>query len=306
MDPNIQQPMPVQPTSIPVTNQPVPERKSFNKKILIVIGVIVVLIIAFAYFLIFGRYSFTINGQPIAKSDFQNAYTFYKKQNDPKTFNRDSALKATEQFFVENYVLKTEYFSKGHNQDDLDKAVQQTTTGNSQIPDVLNRISRENTIIKQSMQGSFGIKSVTGEVLKLEVPAGISAATQKTLSGIMTQRLNFYRNQLNRGVSYATIKHDFLTDITFINYPQIIQTTLQFTDMTSEHPIIPQEKFVNALFATKANSFSQIINLSQNNSLWYGMGYVQKSTGGDFASYNDWLAAKRKSVTIKSNFGGIK
>jgi hypothetical protein len=306
MDPNTQQPIPVQPTVTPVTNQPIPEKKSFNKKILLGIGIIVVLILAVIYFLVFNRYSFTINGKSVAKSDFQNAYTFYKKQNDPKTFDRNAALKATEQFFVENYVLKAEYFSKGHDQNDLDKAVQNTTTGNPQIPEVLNRISRENTVIKQSMQSSFGIKSVTGEVFKLEVPAGINAATQKTLSGIMTQRLSFYRNQLNQGVSYAAIKHNFLTDVTFINYPQIIQTTLQFTDMTSEHPIIPQEKFVNALFATKANSFSQVINLSQNNSLWYGIAYVQKSTGGSFASYNDWLAAKRKSVTIKSNFGGIK
>lgn len=306
MDPNTQQPMPVQPTVAPIPDQPAPEQKSFNKKILIGIGIIVVLLLALVYFLVFNRYSFTINGQSVTKSDFQNAYTFYKKQNDPKTFDRDAALKATEQFFVENYVLKTEYFSKGHDQNDLDKAVQDTTTGNSQIPEVLDRISRENTVIKQSMQASFGIKSVTGEVLKLAVPAGINAATQKTLSGIMTQRLNFYRNQLAQGVSYATIKHDFLTDITFVNYPQIMQTTLQFTDMTSEHPIIPQEKFINALFATKANNFSQVINLSQNNSLWYGIAYVQKSTGGDFASYNDWLAAKRKSVTIKANLRGIK
>lgn len=276
-----------------------------NKK-LIALGIIIVVVILAAFFVLLpkGSYSFSINGQTVPRDDFEQIYTYYKDQLAAQNFNRNDVLTSTQQFFVEHYILTQYYISHGHSESELKNNAQRLppVTG---IPPVLDQMNRENNVAKQSVLATLGIQSVSGKVFKLSASSELGSADRASLSDLLTSRIVLYKNEIDQGLSMTQVQQDFAQDSALIALPQISRDIIQLTNMTKSHPVIPDPTFVNDTFATKPLTTSDIINLSTDHSLWYGFVYVESNTNGKYTGYNEWLADKAKSVKITSNFSGV-
>jgi len=287
-----------QPTVQPVsqnTEQP-PSPRSFKKYIIGIIIVVILIIGLLAYFLLHkpDHYQFTINNTAIPENDFKNVFSYYKNQNSQTT---QQALTNTKNLFIEDYVLKNE-FLKTHSKNDL-----APTNGSDSRYQVLNAqiIQMRNAIFP-----AIGLKTRSGELLRLRATKPLSATETATLTALMQQRLSFYKQQFDNKTPFNKVEKNFLADSQIKSQPKIISDTARFIDMTPQHPSFDGKNLIFEVFSANANTMTTDIDMSNDRFLMYGIIYISDAKNGNYKDPRQWLNQQEKQLKIITNFSDIQ
>lgn len=286
---------------------------NYLKKVLVGIVVVVIVVVG-SLLLLLGRkpktqtnnyphYKFTINGQEVPKDDFVAIYKYYKSQ-DGSAFNKTSRLSSIENMYIEDYLLKQEFIKEGLSFSKLESSVEkyQFPSSLSSAPDPLKKINSEDTIMRGQLLPMIGIKSRTGEILKLSAPISSNPAQLKGTEDFMVQKLSQYKTLFDNKSPFTYVKNSFLADVSIKNNPSVHAGTISFIKMTPFQPVIARDEFINAAFSTNKDSMSNIFKIMTPDTLLYGLVYISDTTGGQYDDYRVWLQQKTKAVAINTNF----
>lgn len=313
MDPNapaVQPASPQQPSPLPPT-----ENKS-RMKIMIAVGVavfVVAVIGVVGVLLLNGNkvapspYIFSINEQTVPQQDVQEIYTYYKNQPDID-FKRDITLANISNMYVENYLLKKEYASKGRSAEALDTTVRQVQNTINLVgaPSVLISVTAENSALRQLLFQDIGVNTRSGYLFSIRVTEQVSSSSATTLAQLAQQRLQIYQAQATAKVSFDEIKNSFTKDTQLLAQKNFALSSSYFEGMNPLHLPLPGDAFKSSVFDTAQNTVSSIFVSGSDEYPVYG--FVYPTTPKPVSAVDDireWLAQQKKSVNVTTDFSGI-
>ncbi len=292
----------------------VPPRKTFriSRKLIALVSLVIVLLIVLLALSAAqhssGKYAFSLNNDHISQAQFQEAYDYYKSQN-AKNFDRQYALNFVKGVFVQNYLLKQESIKENLNQTDLNRATDtiSQTFGNSNMPESLRAVLIENAAIKQLILAKIVTKTRSGDILVLYNTVPIDTNHIMSVADFMKTQLTKYKNELDSGASYDSVKTAFLADQDVGKQPAIAARSMSFDNMAPGLPLVTTKSFINNVFATGLYKTTPVIDLSaRKTDVSYGVAFITAANDGQYTSYQDWLNKQMKSVTINSDFSGVQ
>lgn len=282
-----------------VTPTPPAAEPQSKKKLLTIVGaivaVIVVAIIGYLGFQMFSgksSYQFTINGYAVPEAEFQEVYEYYQAQAD----QGEDPLTQTQNIFIENYILNSEYIAQGNTEDQLAQAVASAPPPASEdLPPTLVILNSENNIMKESILPGIGITSVSGQVFQL---SATSSAEAELTQDFMNTTLQGYKDRFDAGETIEELSSGFAQDPTLIARTDITRDVKEFENMSPSLPLIPVPEFSEQAFSTPAQQMSQVFSATTRNGFFSGIVYISANNGGTVEGYNNWLSEKRQGVTV--------
>ncbi len=308
MDPNVPntpQYPPSQPSvpGVPGSGQPFQNEsfvsKILRKKILIVVGVLLVVIIGLSVFLftqrekdLYPHYEFSINNEEISKDEFTSLYTHFRADKDMES---DQIKGYIEDLYIEHYLLSQQY--KGT------LSSPSANLGNA----VLDKLIGETTQMKQSVLPSIETESRSGKVFILSVTGPSSGEQSATRTAVVTNTLNSYRTQLSNG-QLQIIENRFSSESASLKDRYgITSRVVTFENMSKNRPVIGGDSFITNAFGTKVGQVSNVFEIDKNDDLaLYGIVYVTSAGEGEYVDYRDWFAKQKSKLDIKANFSDYK